>query len=292
MGTPSRLRGEPILPTERGLPDFVVIGAMRAGTTTLYHHLSQHPQVGMSRMKETDYFIDVKNFKLGLDWYRNQFPSDGRLTGEVSPNYTKHDLFLGVPERLKAASPDARLIFVARDPVDRFVSHYMFSWHLGYTSVLPEDLLDSESGHHMLECSRYARQIRTYLDHFPRENLMILDFDLLKRTPKAALDQVCAFLGIEPMMAGEVATTNNRNELATLPRSVQRMWRWPVMRRFDRFVSRGMRDRMRQLLLSRTTPRPGPAITAELRSRVADELRQDARAFRALSGLPFESWRI
>lgn len=292
MADTSNLRGGPVAPAPRGVPDFVVIGAMRAGTTTLYHHLSQHPDVGMSRMKETDYFVDVMNYKLGYDWYRSQFPNDGRLTGEVSPNYAKHDLFRGVPERLKEASPAVKLIFVARDPVDRFVSHYLFSWHLGYTTVPPEDLLHSDNGRHILECSRYARQIETYLQHFPRENLLVLDFELLKRDPKAALGQVCGFLNIPAMEVGGVATTNNRSELAALPRSLQRMWRWPMMRRFDRFVSRGMRDRLRQLLLSHTTPRPEPVITADLRARVAAELRDDAAAFRALTGLPFESWEI
>ena len=292
MGTASKLSGGPVAAAARRVPDFVVIGAMRAGTTTLYHHLSGHPQVGMSLMKETDYFVDVMNFKLGYDWYRNQFPSDGRLTGEVSPNYSKHDLFRGVPERLKAASPDAKLIFIARDPVDRFVSHYLFSWHLGYVTVPPEELLDSGNGGHILECSRYARQIETYLKHFPRENLLVLDFNLLKRDPKAALDQVCEFLDIDPMEVGDVATTNNRGELAALPRSIQRIWRWPLMRRFDRFVSRGMRDRLRQVFLFRAKPRPEPEITQELRQRVAAELAEDARAFRTLSGLPFENWSV
>ncbi|MEZ5721509.1 MAG: sulfotransferase [Paracoccaceae bacterium] len=84
----------------RLLPQFIIIGAMKSGTTTLYRYLDLHPAVEMSRDKETDFFLTEKNRARGLDWYAAQFTSEARVRGEASPNYTKRRDFPGVPERL------------------------------------------------------------------------------------------------------------------------------------------------------------------------------------------------
>ena len=194
------------------LPDFIVIGAMRAGTTTLYHHLRNHPDIGMSRMKETDFFVTAMNYPLGFDWYHRQFTPGYPVHGEVSPNYAKHDLWKGVPELIKQAAPEVRLIFLARDPVDRFVSHYLHSWHVGHTDVRPEHLLESGNGQHMLETSRYAAQLRTYLDHFPRNRILILDFDELAEDCRA--DGVWEFFFCAPPLKFTRAVGSPINPLA------------------------------------------------------------------------------
>ena len=106
-------------------PDFIIIGAMRAGTTALADLLSRHPEIGMSRLKETDYFIAEKNFSRGPVWYQSLFPMDRPIRGEASPNYAKSDVFAGVPQRIHAARPDVRLIYIVRDPVERFWSPRM-----------------------------------------------------------------------------------------------------------------------------------------------------------------------
>ncbi|MEL6640314.1 MAG: sulfotransferase, partial [Pseudomonadota bacterium] len=72
---------------------FIVIGSMKSGTTSLYQRLLAHPEIAMSRMKETDYFVESANWPLGEGWYKKQFGQGGRITGEVSPNYSKHDIF-------------------------------------------------------------------------------------------------------------------------------------------------------------------------------------------------------
>ncbi|MFD2740008.1 sulfotransferase family protein [Sulfitobacter aestuarii] len=270
---------------------FIVIGSMKSGTTTLYQHLVHHPDIGMSRMKETDYFIACKNFPLGFSWYRRQFPAQCRVSGEISPNYSKHDVFPGVPRRIAEVLPETRLVFVARDPVDRFVSHYRHSVLMGHCSVSPAMLLKSSAGAHMLETSRYTAQLETYLKHFSREQLLILDFDQLRLTPQVTLDRLTDFLDLPPHPVGEAATHNDAASIARMPRFVQRLWRSRMMRRIDPLISRDMRDRARDLM-SRGPARSMPDFPDALRAEVAERLADEAQAFRKLSGQDFQGWCI
>jgi hypothetical protein len=273
------------------LPDFAVIGAMKAGTTTLYRYLLEHPQVGMSRMKETDYFIRNKNFDLGEDWYRSQFTPGFEIYGEVSPNYTMRDVFLDVPETLSQAAPDARLIFLARDPVDRLVSHYHHVWLLGHIDARPEELLGSEHWPKIVAASSYHRQLQPYLEHFDREQLLILDFDDLRRKPQAVFDRVCDHIGAARMPVPDIGAQNEGESLARMPRSVQRLWQSKAMRRLDPLISRGARDMARKVF-SHGPKRSAPKLTPKILKAATEALREDARAFRKLSGLPFNSWKV
>lgn len=273
------------------LPDFAIIGAMKAGTTTLYRYLLEHPQVGMSRMKETDYFIRDKNFSLGEAWYRGQFEPGFTVYGEASPNYTMRDTFLGVPETLYRAAPAAKLIFLARDPVRRFASQYRHVWLLGHMSVPPADLLSSKQGQEILRTSCYHFQLQSFLEHFPREQLLILDFDDLHLNPQGIFDQVADHIGVTRQPVPEIGAQNEGDSLARMPRSVQRLWQTRAMRRVDRLFSRGARDMARNLL-SRGPERRAPELTPDILEAVAEAVREDTQAFRELSGLPFAQWQV
>ncbi|HVM40035.1 MAG TPA: hypothetical protein VM618_04550, partial [Acidimicrobiia bacterium] len=100
------------------LPDFVIVGSMKSGTTSLFQYLGLHPGVGLPARKELDFFVAHRNWRRGEGWYRSQFApvADGLVTGESSPNYTMRHLFPGVAERMAAVVPDARLLYVVRDP--------------------------------------------------------------------------------------------------------------------------------------------------------------------------------
>lgn len=271
-------------------PDFLVIGAMKAGTTSLHHLLAGHPRIGMSRMKETDYFVAGRNLGLGPDWYRAQFP-DAPCRGEVSPNYAKRDIFPGVPERVAGALPGVRLVFLARCPVARLASHYRHAWAMGAMRVPPERLLDSAEGRHMLETSRYAAQLDPWLARFGSERLLVLDFAALTADPQGVLDLVCGFLGLQPARAAPPVTRNEAASLARMPAGLQRVWRSRAMRRLDPLISRGMRDAGRRLV-SLGPARPVPDLPGAVLDRAAGALAEDAARFRVLSGLGFPDWRV
>lgn len=277
---------------EGPLPNFIVIGAMRAGTTTLYHHLSNHPDIGMSRMKETDFFVSKMNYSLGLDWYRSQFDPGFACHGEVSPNYGMCHLWEDVPALIQSTLPDVKLVFLARDPVDRFFSHYLMAWHVGYTQVPPpEELLGSQVGRNILLTSSYEIQIKAYLEHFHQDQMIILDFDELIKNPQTTTDRVTDFLGLDRHPVNTVATQNDIASAARLPGFVQRAWRSRHLRRLDRFISRDMRNRARRLL-SAGPRRPDPEIGPELRAAVTERLAGNAEMFRQMTGMEFSTWKV
>lgn len=101
------------------LPNLVVIGGMKCGTSSLHYYLSLHPQISMSEPKELSFFAE--NWPRGRDWYEAHFPEDLPIRGESSPNYMKHPAFPGVPERMVSLVPDAKLVYLVRDPIARIV---------------------------------------------------------------------------------------------------------------------------------------------------------------------------
>ncbi len=108
----------------RRLPDFIILGAQRAGTSSLYYYLSQHPQILPAVRKELHFFDD--HYRRGLGWYRSQFPTRGArgtITGEATPYYLSHP---HAPARIQRLLPQARLIVLLRNPVERAISHYFF----------------------------------------------------------------------------------------------------------------------------------------------------------------------
>ena len=127
------------------LPDFVIIGAAKAGTTSLYDLLTRHPHVECAALKELNYFDD--DFEKGIEWYRSHFPSprwkDGRrsITGEASPRYLFHP---SVPERMAKVVPQARLIVLLRNPVDRAYSHYQHRVRTARENLRFEEVVEAE----------------------------------------------------------------------------------------------------------------------------------------------------
>jgi hypothetical protein len=210
----------------RPLPDFLVIGAQKCGTTALYAYLRWHPQITGPAWKEVSYFD--RHYRRGEGWYRGQFPSTPRLwlagrrsgrtplVGEASPSYVLHP---SAPERVRALLPDARLVLLLRDPVDRALSHYHHEVALGREPLSFEEAIDREPerlegelgrlgdptyfsrpwwDYTYLARGRYAEQLERWLELFPREQLLALPSERLRERPAEAYARVLAFLGADP----------------------------------------------------------------------------------------------
>src|SRR5689334_23609212 len=89
------------------LPNLIILGGLKCGTTSLHHYLNLHPQIAMSRPKELNFFVEELNWELGSDWYTSHFDPDADVRGETSPHYTNRPRFEGVAERLAETAPDA-----------------------------------------------------------------------------------------------------------------------------------------------------------------------------------------
>ena len=110
------------------LPNLIVIGSQKCGTSGLHHYLGLHPEISMSKPKELDFFITERNYPLGLDWYQGHFDSRAKVRGESSPNYTAFPQHVGVPERMRSIVPEARLLYMVRDPIDRIGAHWVHNF--------------------------------------------------------------------------------------------------------------------------------------------------------------------
>ena len=181
-----------------GLPGFIIIGAMKCGTTSLHEYLNAHPALFMSKKKELDFFVEEENYGKGLDWYRGWFPDDGTLCGESSPNYTKRHLFKGVPERIHALLPDAKLIFVARDPIERLLSHWAHAIAFGRRTANPQRTFGQKrEEHNFVRTSEYDDQLAPYLDLFSRDRILVLTAEDLRHRRLETIRKTFGFLGVD-----------------------------------------------------------------------------------------------
>ena len=178
------------------LPTFLIIGAMKSGTTSLYAYLKEHPEIGMPYNKEPDFFSNESCWTKGLTWYEGLFDGFKNKTarGEASVNYTKFPYYKDVPERICSIIPQVKLIYVLRSPVERTYSHYVHNVFAGIEAESFENAIRNKPLY--IQASLYYSQIEQYLKYFPRENMLIFLLDDLKNYPLATVQKVFAFLGV------------------------------------------------------------------------------------------------
>ena len=189
-------------PTGRRLPTFLLIGAMKAGTTSLYHYLSAHPQVATTPYKAPEFFVAESNWHRGIDWYRQQFPvTDGHVlaVGEASNAYAKFPRHRGVPERIAAHLPDVRLVYVVRDPIAG--SARTTRPRSPRAARRPRSSTAVFANHIYLDYSRYAMQVEQYLEHFPRDQILIITSEDLRSSRETTVQKVYEFVGVDPEFA-------------------------------------------------------------------------------------------
>ncbi len=209
----------------RMLPDFLIIGTQRGGTTSLYRYLKAHPSIGPSSNKDIHFFD--RRFHRGVSWYRGHFPTllekyyverfHGRpfVTGEASPSYL---FYPHAPKRAAQVVPHIKLIVLLRNPVSRAFSQYHHARKIGYESlsfeeaiqaeeqrvakeserVLQDEHYYSETYKHLSYLSKgiYVDQLKTWMSVFPREQFLILKSEEFYTDPAATFNQVLAFLGL------------------------------------------------------------------------------------------------
>ncbi|MFZ9882019.1 MAG: sulfotransferase domain-containing protein [Phycisphaerales bacterium] len=219
----------------RALPDFLVIGAQKAGTTTLHELLLAHPQVAMSRHKECNVLTRSNATRLG---YRAYFPyraslrrSGARRVGEATPYYLFHTL---APTRAAEWLAGVRAVAVLRDPVERAWSHYRHSVRLGVEPLDFEAALKAEAErlkagegessrrHSYVARGRYAEQLERWFAAIGRENVLVLGFGEVVRRPEIGLPKLSAFLDIDDRFPRVVPKVNRGVDLGGMPETMRR----------------------------------------------------------------------
>jgi hypothetical protein len=192
------------------LPNFLIIGAAKAGTSWIARRLGQHPQV--YEAGSTYFFDNPVHFAKGIAWYERCFRgAKGALAiGEKTPSYlwgAKYDSSSDpsiVPQRVRQVIPNARIIVIVRNPANRAVSHFNYAIRTGHLSPFSDidrvltGRQHAVKGQRILERGLYCRQIERWLQRFPREQMriLILERDVVQR-PTETLTDLCHFLGVD-----------------------------------------------------------------------------------------------
>jgi Sulfotransferase family len=289
------------------LPNFIVIGAAKAGTTALYWYLAEHPAVFMSAIKETNYFaygVDADGRLLYGDPEHHAFPvktlaeyeqlfaeaGQARAIGEASPIYLECPQ---AAQRIRERVPAARLVCALRHPVERAYSDYlMFLRSRGRRFDPRTDLSPAAAwarpDSHWMRVSRYAESLQRYLDRFPRDQLHVLLFDDLKRAPVEAVQAVYRFLDVDPGFVPDLETPHNIGGI-------------PASRTLERFLtSRSLRAAVQPWMPTRAVNwvrrvrtrnlRSAPPLPAELKRELVERFRDDISRTSELIGRSLEHW--
>jgi Sulfotransferase domain len=273
------------------LPNLIIIGAAKCGTTSLYQYLGWHPEVWMSREKELNFFST--NWHRGLDWYERFFPRPAAVRGEASPRYTEFPLIRGVPERIAGVVGDAKLIYLVRDPIERFVSHYTFDRAFGRWKQPFAETVERIDSTHFGVKGRYWAQLEQYLEHFPAEQILVVDHQTLLGRRDETMRGIFRFLGVD-----ESFTSPRFDDLHN--RAPERRRRLPAVlagRALRRALGPTRAWRVQQrvphalyLLFSETLERP--TLDDRVRARLVDYYADDVARLRAFTGLELDSWSV
>jgi hypothetical protein len=286
------------------LPNFLIIGAAKAGTTSLYHYLSVHPQVFMAHPKELKFFVEEMNWSRGLPWYERQFDRAGSAIaiGEASTHYTAYPYFRGVPERIAEVMPEVRLIYLVRHPVDRMISFYLMRIRAGKERQrsMEKALLTNPR---YVDGSRYAMQIEQYLTYFPPERLLVIKSEDLRDARLPTMDRVLQFLEVghiwvPPNIDAEYNAARSKGARAVRPAAraiVEGLRRMPGSKAIGSVASPRLKKRIGRSVKHRlvtTRLNPSAVISDTARHELEERLRPDVQRLRGYIGDDFDGWGI
>ncbi len=258
------------------LPDFLIIGSMKCGTSTLQAQLATTPGVFMTEPKEPNFFSDDAIFAKGLGWYQALFASavEGDLRGEASTHYTKLPSYPETVNRMSTVLTAPKLVYMIRNPVERAVSHYIHEWSEGQMSADMAAAFEVEPT--LYEYGRYAMQLQPFIDSFGLSNIHLTSLEALKADPQAELDTLSAFLGLKnPISWNPDLSAQNVSAQRTRKFFLQKLLLAnPVARGLRRaLIPKAIRTRVR----AARTIGARPALPEVLKARLEDIYTQDRK---------------
>ena len=275
-------------------PNFLIIGAPRAGTTSLWVLLDQHPEIAVSKPKEPRFFCHDDKYARGWRWYESFFShaADAKAVVDVSPGYSIISLFPETPARIAKHLPDAKLIYIVRDPLRRVESTYLQCLYAGRR--MPRSFSRAVRTYAPIVASgRYWTCISSYLRHFTEEQFHLAFFEDFERDPGDLLAGICRFLGVDDGYAFADASCprNTAGEHYVERESVKYLGRFPAVAALARALPAAIRKRLRCVLYVPLTQRR-PEWDHDTREWVLSHLRDEAVATLRYGGKRLDYWDL
>lgn len=272
------------------LPNFLIIGAAKAGTTSLYHYLRQHPDVFMSPIKETNWFEyegqkDERFVIRTREAYERLFDgvTSQRAIGEASPQYLNSST---APARIDADLPGVRLIAALRNPADRAYSSYLNSLRAGVERRPLDEAM--RPGTRYVEQSLYHPRLSRYFERFERGRIKVIVYDDLAADPAAVMRDLFAFLGVDDTFAVDVSTRHNA---AMLPRTLFLNWLLiNAVAMFRRVFPSALRGTGVAAWVQRPLLRPPDPLPPSIRRRLLEHFCDDVAKTGDLIGRDLAGW--
>ncbi len=295
-------------PRPASLPNLIVIGAMKCGTSALHYYLDLHPQTSMSHPKELNFFVDrsdgpswttatrrapldsnTGSWSKGIDWYARHFSADAAVRGESSPAYTVPAWSRVVVARMAAVVPDAKLVFMVRDPIERAVSHYLQALTTGQEDREVADALSDLDSPYVTR-SRYRAMLEPFLAHFALTDILIVAQGDLRARKREVMRDVYRFAGVDdtfwsPKLERERNTSQAPGARTRFLRALRRS---PALRLAYRLPE----DAKWRIERAVSRPTDHPPLPQTLRDRLGEHLRDDVEGLRRLTGRQFADWSI
>ncbi|NNL99983.1 MAG: sulfotransferase [Gammaproteobacteria bacterium] len=268
--------------------DFMIIGAQKCGTTTLFNTLAAHPALVACRRKEPHFFSTTESWRDNIDAYHALFEQrEGARYFEASTTYTFYPLRnLAIWRAIHEYNPAMKFIYLVREPIARITSGYMHTFERGYTDRPFEEALVEERLY--IDLTRYHTQIAPYIKTFGREQVLIIDFDDLVTDRETVLRRVAAFIDIDPapLLAAEFLHLNtsvggrkklhHRFDAPSLPLR--------LVRRCAPALWRRLTDNSRRHFSAK------PRLSPDFRSLVVNMLELEVLALQELMNKDLSAW--
>jgi hypothetical protein len=278
------------------LPNLIIIGGLKCGTTSIHHYLGLHPQIQMSKPKELNFFTRELNWDLGLDWYASRFDDRFQVRGESSPHYTNLPRFESAAGRIHEHCPDARLLYMVRDPIKRILSHWVHASGAGYeTGDMVEVLSQAETSY--MNRSKYWMQLQPYLELFDPGQIEIIAQEELQSEREATMRKAFGFVGVDPGFTSEQFDREWEKSSAKESDKYQlmeKLIKLPGFRSLDRNFDR-LPESMRWLVEKVVhdpdkPPAEKPKLPDDLFETIRGRFGEDVAGLQKFAGREFPGW--
>jgi len=282
-----------MIPKQERLPNLIIIGAMKCATTSLHYYLSLHPEISMSRVKELSYF-GVDNWYQGIEWYKSHFTDGSPIRGEASPNYTNYPQQKDVATRMYTTIPEAKLIYIVRDPIKRIFSHYIHHFTRGDDKrTLVKALQKLDDNNSYVARSKYYMQLEQYLAYYPKQQIFILTTEELYTHRVETLKKVFNFIGVSPSFKSAKFDhiKHPTREKRCLNKIGQQLTNFSE-NHINRYHPGVQRYLVRMLCYPFSQRVEIPYLNESLRQDLEQVLQEDVQKLRAFTGYSFSEWSI